>query len=141
MKNFSQLWIVAAFLLILATGLSGCGDSGGMDDGEDSGTPVIVAPEPVPAFCHRISEENRDEPFHVYGTTEIRIRVSGENCEYSFELLAWPGLTVCESLLTGTGETEEKLYYHLPDGDYLISADTECTWQALVSDTSGCPGF
>ncbi|MGE0083476.1 MAG: hypothetical protein AB7S75_03560 [Desulfococcaceae bacterium] len=141
MKNFYQIRIVTVFLLILATVLSGCGDSGGMDDGEDTGTAVIIAPEPIPEFCYRISEENKDEPFHVFGTAEVRIRVSGENCEYSFELLTYPDPAVYESLLTGTGEADEKLYYHLPDGDYLISADTECTWQILVSDTSGCPGF
>ncbi len=140
MKFFSQLRIFGVFLLISATALIGCGDSGGMDDGEDSGS-VIIAPTPAPEFCYRISEDNMDEPFHIFGTTEIRIRISEENCEYSFELLTHPDLAVCESLLTGIGEADEKLYYHLPDGDYLISADTECAWQILVSDTPGCPGF
>ena len=151
MKKISEMRIVIVLLLISATLLCGCGDSGGMDDGEETVTPVVVAPSGPPAFSYEYSAENIDVPFHAYSNTKFRVIHTGE-CEYSFELFTYdPNSDATEfydEIAHGTGACDQLFYYNLAENYYLLIPDIapitgteECNWhievESIFSNTSG----
>ncbi len=146
MKKFSEMRMLIVLLLISATVLGGCGDSGGMDDGEDTGNSAVIAPSGPPAFSYEYSAENIDTPFHAYSNTEFRVIHTGE-CKYNFDLFTYyPSSDSTErygNIAQGSGNSDALFYYNLPDNYYLIIPDIqpidssagECSWSIEIEST------
>lgn len=133
------LFLLLSAVFIIA--FTGCGDSGGMDDG-DSGPAVITAPDCPSAFYYEYTAENIHLPFHAYSNTEFRIIQSGE-CEYSFDLFTYypdsDSTGWYTAIAKGQGYLDERFFHNLPQNEYLIIphvlplADTAlCEWRIEV---------
>lgn len=118
MRTIISLTMICAALWI---GLMGCGDSGGKDDEDTSGSAA------TPAFTYSKADDLKTPFYCSGGTVSFEIKHTG-TCAYRFDLIRKDTQQIWRNLVTGTGDLDVKTNATLDKGDYLLGVTTTCTW-------------